>query len=254
MYRLAAAGNTEAAEALRAIRSTSGSRTPVSGGTSSAGAGGSGHSNGGPSSGGGFFTPLNVLPILFVLGGTGYCILNDLLPFRLVALGGDGRGAPRRDSNVADGRDTERRELALLPRGEGANAAGARDHGSQLQQLQPRLPSAPTPAGATLPSDGRDPGKYNREDGYTTTFHRASRSTSNGGRGDAGLASQQGWTGRDGPRTAGRGGGEGEGVSEANRRAANFGAGVDNDSSRAEVGQQPLWLQRSRAPSPSRSP
>lgn len=83
-FRLAAAGDAEAIEALRASESSStsfsSSQTEPGGGTRQSG-------------GGGGLTPLTVLPVLLALVGAGYCVVNDLVPEEWLSWIGAGAGS-----------------------------------------------------------------------------------------------------------------------------------------------------------------
>lgn len=92
-FRLAASGNEDAVEALRALDSPTASSPPVGGEGGGAEGGGGG--------GGGGLTPLTVLPVLLALVGAGYCAVNDLIPRELSWAGGGGSG------NSAAAGDTE---------------------------------------------------------------------------------------------------------------------------------------------------
>eukprot|EP00903_Cladosiphon_okamuranus_P008345 g8028.t1 len=114
LERLAAAGNTEAIEALRvsgSLSTSSSSSKPNAKGGGGVDGGGDGNGQG---SGGGVFTPLTVLPVLLALVGAGYCVVNDLVPREWLwrigggGGGGGGGGAEPGDSARAEGRSTQR--------------------------------------------------------------------------------------------------------------------------------------------------
>lgn len=105
--RLAAAGNAEAIEALRASGSSNTSFSSSEPGSET------GQSDEGAAGVGGGFTPLTVLPVLLALVGAGYCLVNDLVPqewLLWVGVGGDGAGTGPGGSTRAEGRNSGEEE------------------------------------------------------------------------------------------------------------------------------------------------
>ncbi|CAN0534345.1 unnamed protein product, partial [Ectocarpus sp. 12 AP-2014] len=160
LERLAASGNEDAVEALRALDSPTASSPPVGG------EGGGAEGGGG---GGGGLTPFTVLPVLLALVGAGYCAVNDLIPRELSWAGGGGSGDSAAAGNTKDEDEssslspllrTLSRVAAFVPVASSTTTPPTSDDGDDDD-----VGGAPSPAEAA-PIEEEQPSEGQREAGW----------------------------------------------------------------------------------------
>lgn len=284
-FRLAAAGSTEALEAIRASESTSGSSRALSAASSgSADADGvlvgEASDRGGS---GGSLTPLTVLPVLLVLVAAGYCAVNDLLPLhRLSSIGGGGGTgvAPGNGPTAAKSgsrRAGLREDGAQMAEAPGTSLEGgldaSREGGPRWQQRgQQQSPPGASPVLKTLVRSATPvPSAAPASVGMSAAAPSAAAAPPTGTSVDRWLDGKVGPEGSQGGATSGARLGqkwgwgwgvradatnsqdsrqEGEGAESTMKLSDDEDGEIPRED---EAQQQPLWMQRWRAPAASRS-